>query len=147
MKQKRKEINSIIEPQFSSEGGGMAKQTRSIDINPNHSKSFFHHRTVQVQELLGSFQINLKGEDVLPSAVNIFNVSLQKNTSFVWKPPQDHNVMIFVFQGRGIFGPYAGEDELLVPRYQLLLFGEGDEIYARTEDTPLRFLVITGSNK
>jgi len=115
--------------------------TNSILINRDSSKIYFDQQAIQIQVLLGKAFFN-HVEDEIPD-INLLDVSIQTNSEFRWKAPLNHNVLAFVFQGRGFFGPYRDEKQVLIPRYQVLLYGQGDEILVRTKDTPLRFLLAT----
>ena len=116
-------------------------KTNSVLINPDSSRIYCDQQSILIQVLLGKAFFN-DDKDETPD-INLLDVSIQTNSEFKWKAPSNHNVMAFVFQGRGFFGPYRDEDQVLIPRHQVLLYGQGDEIFIRTKDTPLRFLLAT----
>lgn len=113
----------------------------SIFINPDSSKINFDQQKIQIQVLLGKAFFN-NDEEETPE-INLLDVSVQMNSKLKWTAPSNHNVMVFVFQGRGFFGPYRDENQVLISRHQVLLYGQGDEILIQTKDTPLRFLLAT----
>jgi redox-sensitive bicupin YhaK (pirin superfamily) len=118
------------------------RTAKSILINPDSSKIYIDQRAGQIQQLLGKALFN-DDEDDIPD-INLLDVSLQANNKLIWKAPLNHQVLVFVFQGRGFFGPYRDEDQILIPRHQVLLYGQGTDIMVQTKDTPVRFLIATG---
>jgi redox-sensitive bicupin YhaK (pirin superfamily) len=118
------------------------RATNSILINPDSPKIYLDQKAIQIQVLLG--KANFKDQEVEIPDINLLNVSLHTNSTFKWKVPPHQNVMVFVFQGRAFFGPYRGEDQVLISRHQVLLYGKGEELLVQTQDTPVRFLIATG---
>lgn len=116
---------------------------KSISITPNHSTIMGKDYSVQIQVLAGKSQFDPINEKDIPK-VNLLRIDVDKFSEFRWVAPIHHNVLVFVFQGRGYFGPYKVEKEVLVARHQVLIYGQGEAVIMRTEDTPLSLLIATG---
>lgn len=68
------------------------------------------------------------------------DVTLRPNTTFTHHIDRDHNAFAYVIEGEGIFE----EEGKLVDKENLVVWGEGDEVFLRTEEKTLRFLLISG---
>ncbi len=56
-------------------------------------------------------------------------------------------VFAYVFEGEGIFGDFEEESSksgTIVSSTEMVIFGDGDYIKAKTEQNPVRFLLISG---
>ncbi len=72
------------------------------------------------------------------------DVALPAGTGFVQPVPRGHTALAYVFEGEGRFG--AGDDlagERLAAT-RLVVFGDGDEVRVRTDESPVRFLLLSG---
>ncbi len=58
-----------------------------------------------------------------------------------------HTVFAYVFEGEGIFGDFDEESSkrgLLYLQLNMVIFGDGDYIKVKTDQNPVRFLLISG---
>jgi len=67
------------------------------------------------------------------------DVSMPVDTEFRHVIDKEHTVFAYVFQGEGL----VSQDQL-VESDRLVLFGNGDEVVITTQDSPIRFLLISG---
>jgi redox-sensitive bicupin YhaK (pirin superfamily) len=86
------------------------------------------------------------------------DVSLPADSSFRHPVNRGHNVFAYVIEGSGFFDPgrdpYARdavgrgyfdmERKCLCDAETLVLYGSGDEVTVSTEETPVRFLLVSG---
>jgi redox-sensitive bicupin YhaK (pirin superfamily) len=68
------------------------------------------------------------------------DVSIPAGKSFTHTTKDDHTVFAYVFEGEGIFDPSAGA----AGDGTLVLYGPGSQIDVRTENRPVRFLLVSG---
>ena len=68
------------------------------------------------------------------------DVSIPAGKSFTHATKADHTVFAYVFEGEGIFDPSAGA----VGDGTLVLYGPGSQIEVRTDNRPVRFLLVSG---
>jgi redox-sensitive bicupin YhaK (pirin superfamily) len=68
------------------------------------------------------------------------DVSIPAGKSFSHATKADHTVFAYVFEGEGIFDPAAGASG----DGTLVLYGPGSQIEVRTDDRPVRFLLVSG---
>jgi len=79
------------------------------------------------------------------------DVELAPGADFVQPVPRGHAAFAYVFRGEGEFGStgdlgYRGDLEgSLVPALGLVVFEDGDQVRARTYDSPVRFLLVSGA--
>ncbi len=66
-------------------------------------------------------------------------VSLHPDSEFVQPIPPGHTALAYVFEGEGLFGGQT------VPAVRLIKFGGGDHIRVKTENSPVRFMLIAGA--
>ena len=66
-------------------------------------------------------------------------VQLEPHADFTQAVPVGHTALAYVFEGAGEFG---GEN---VEATRMLVFGDGDHIQVKTQDAPLRFMLIAGA--
>ena len=75
------------------------------------------------------------------------DVILPKGYSFEQPIKRGHTVFAYVFEGEGIFGDF-GEESLeegtTVPATELVIFGDGDYFKAKSGQSSVRFLLISG---
>ena len=67
-----------------------------------------------------------------------FEVQLAPDTEFIQPIPQEHTALAYVFEGEGVF---VGQT---VPAVRMIKFEDGDHIAVKTENTPVRFMLIAG---
>jgi hypothetical protein len=63
---------------------------------------------------------------------------LAPGTEFVQAIPTDHTALAYVFEGEGLF------EGQTVAAVRMVKFGPGDHIRVRTENSPMRFMLIAG---
>jgi redox-sensitive bicupin YhaK (pirin superfamily) len=66
------------------------------------------------------------------------DVTIPPNKSFSQPVMKGHNAFAYVFEGVGIFG----EDAISHPK--LVVFSDGDMVKVRTQEAPVRFLLVSG---
>ncbi len=68
------------------------------------------------------------------------DLSIDPNHQFSHKVTRDHNVFAYVISGEA----YFDDDHIqLIDQKNLVIFRNGDEIYIKTEEKPVRFLLIS----
>ena len=86
------------------------------------------------------------------------DIALPSQSNFTCPAPKGHTVFAYVMDGKGYFGPernaYAYEVEganyfdlkrdCMMGPESLVIFDDGDEVAISTEETPVRFLFISG---
>jgi hypothetical protein len=58
--------------------------------------------------------------------------------------PRGHTALAYVFEGEAALGASEAADGTRVAATRLVLFSDGEIIGARTEGTPMRFLLLSG---
>lgn len=96
---------------------------------------------VMVRVLSGMYRQTMGALDLTAPAVNLFDVMVPPYASFSLDAKYASS-MVYLYQGRGFFGKYGEEDDVLVSRKKLMIYGEGDFILIRTEETPVRLLFL-----
>jgi len=69
------------------------------------------------------------------------DVSLAPGGSFIHSMPRRHAAFVYLFEGEARFG---GDDSSAVTRPRLVVLGDGDTVQVRTENSPARFLLVSG---
>ena len=69
------------------------------------------------------------------------DVALAPGGSFVHSIPRGHAAFAYLFEGAARFG---GEDSSAVTGPRLVVMGDGDTVEARTDNSPARFLLVSG---
>jgi hypothetical protein len=69
------------------------------------------------------------------------DVSLAPGGSFHHLIPRGHAAFVYLFEGEARFG---GDDSSAVTRPRLVVLGDGDTVQVRTENSPARFLLVSG---
>ncbi len=86
------------------------------------------------------------------------DVSVPAQTSYRHPTPEGHTVFAYIIQGKGFFcqertfftyevagsNYFDMDKEPFISNGSLVLFEAGEEIFVSTEDTPVRFLLISG---
>jgi redox-sensitive bicupin YhaK (pirin superfamily) len=109
----------------------------------NEKRLSYQNGKVQVHPFIG-FNADPKNDLMrTDSDLRILDVKISSETKFEFSTPFHHNTLAFVYQGRGYFGPYQENDNILISRYHLILFDAGHKIQIQTEDTPLSLLLVT----
>jgi hypothetical protein len=69
------------------------------------------------------------------------DISIPHDTEFTHPIPAGHTAFAYVFEGNGRF-----DDQKAIPAtgQNLILFSDGDQVAARTEQDPVRFLLVSG---
>ena len=72
------------------------------------------------------------------------DVSIPAGRSFGQPVSREHAACAYVFEGKGIFGAAVNGGGVKVSSPNLVVFGEGDSVFVRTDRHPVRFLLLTG---
>jgi hypothetical protein len=75
------------------------------------------------------------------------DVIIPRNSSFKQPIKRGHTVFAYVFEGEGIFGDFeegSSKRETAVSSTEMVIFGDGDYIKAKTDQNYVRFLLISG---
>ena len=75
------------------------------------------------------------------------DVIIPKGSYFKLPIKRGHTVFAYVFEGEGIFGDfeeYSIEKGTIVAATNMVIFGDGDYIKAKSDQSPVRFLLISG---
>jgi redox-sensitive bicupin YhaK (pirin superfamily) len=86
------------------------------------------------------------------------DITVPPGTELFHPVKRDHTVLAYIIDGKGYFcnekNPFTYEAEgvnyfdirrdSFVSRENLVLFGDGDQVYVSTENKPIRFLLISG---
>ena len=75
------------------------------------------------------------------------DVIIPKGSYFKLPIKRGHTVFAYVFEGEGIFGDfeeYSIEKGTIVAATNMVIFGDGDYIKAKSDKSPVRFLLISG---
>lgn len=68
------------------------------------------------------------------------DITVPGNTSFIHDTPSGHTLVCYVIEGSGFFDPDHGA----VSEGKLVHYGDGDRIVVRTDESQVRFLLISG---
>ena len=69
------------------------------------------------------------------------DVALAPGGSFVHSIPRGHAAFAYLFEGAARFG---GDDSAVVTGARLVVLGDGDAVEVRAENSPARFLLVSG---
>jgi redox-sensitive bicupin YhaK (pirin superfamily) len=69
------------------------------------------------------------------------DVELSSRATFAHPVPRGHTAFAYVFEGAGRFG---AEEQTLVGEPRLVVWSDGDALEVRTEEAPVRFLLVSG---
>ena len=69
------------------------------------------------------------------------DVELSPHTTFTHPVPHGHTAFAYVFEGAGRFG---AEEQTLVQEPRLVVWSDGDTLEVKTEQVPVRFLLVSG---
>ena len=75
------------------------------------------------------------------------DVIIPKESYFKLPIKRGHTAFAYVFEGEGIFGDfeeYSIEKGTIVAATNMVIFGDGDYIKAKSDQSPVRFLLISG---
>jgi redox-sensitive bicupin YhaK (pirin superfamily) len=67
------------------------------------------------------------------------DVELAPDTEFIQPIPSGHTALAYVFEGEGVFG------DKTVEAVHMLKFAEGDSLRVKTENSPVRFMLMAGA--
>jgi hypothetical protein len=70
-----------------------------------------------------------------------WDVSLAPGGSFIHSMPRGHAAFVYLFEGEARFG---GDDSSAVTGPRLVVLGDGDAVEVRAENSPARFLLVSG---
>jgi len=75
------------------------------------------------------------------------DVNIPKGSNFKKPIKRGHTAFAYIFEGEGIFGDFE-EDSLdkgtIIAATEMVIFGDGDYIMAKSDQSPVRFLLISG---
>ncbi len=96
---------------------------------------------VKVKIVAGEIN-GLKGpvQDIITDP-EYLDVAMNSNTTFTHKVKRGHTVFAYIFEGTGFFDENR---DPLKSAQQLVLYDDGDKIVISTDDTSLRFLLVSG---
>ena len=69
------------------------------------------------------------------------DISVPKNAQFEYEVKPGYTVLAYVLDGQGFFAPASNQS---IARENVVLFSDGNKIVIRTDDSTLRFLLISG---
>lgn len=69
------------------------------------------------------------------------DVSVSLHATFVQAAPAGHTALAYVFEGEGRFG---SQDQPAVSGPRLIVWGDGDTLEVTTDESPVRFLLVSG---
>ncbi len=69
------------------------------------------------------------------------DVEVSPRATFIHAVPRGHAVFAYVFEGAGRFG---AEEKTLIEAPRLVVWADGETVDAKTEETPVRFLLVSG---
>ena len=72
------------------------------------------------------------------------DVTIPPKGDFSHPIQRGHAAFAYLFEGQGIFGKNAEEQEIMVNASRLVVFADGDYIRANASDQPMRFLLVSG---
>ena len=72
------------------------------------------------------------------------DVSVPAGRSFGQSVPGGHAAFAYVFEGEGVFGADAGGGGKTVSAARLAVFGDGDGVSVRAQESSVRFLLLSG---
>lgn len=67
------------------------------------------------------------------------DVTLEANTNINVPVPETHTCLVYIFDGKGIFG------EQKIDAVRMVVFGPGDYVEVRAGPSPLRFVLVAGA--
>ncbi|MBE3066595.1 MAG: pirin family protein, partial [Chloroflexi bacterium] len=67
------------------------------------------------------------------------DVTMEAGSKFSLPVPEEHTVLAYIFDGQGIFGDAA------VASVKMVVFGDGNQIGVRADDSPVRFMLMAGA--
>lgn len=74
------------------------------------------------------------------------DITLEPNTEFNLPVPNGHNLVAYIFEGKGHFGIDGDGHGELVEAVHMVEFENGDHVTAHTEDdAPVRFMLMAGA--
>jgi len=69
------------------------------------------------------------------------DVTVPRDSEFIHAVKRGHSALAYIFEGRGRFDDQKAKS---AERESLILFSDGDQVAVRTEQDPVRFLLISG---
>jgi redox-sensitive bicupin YhaK (pirin superfamily) len=74
------------------------------------------------------------------------DVALEPGIEFIQPIPEGHTAVLYVFEGRGLFGLDEQGRGGAVEAVNLIVLGDGDQLKVRTaSDSPVRFMLMAGA--
>jgi redox-sensitive bicupin YhaK (pirin superfamily) len=67
------------------------------------------------------------------------DVIMEAGSKFSLPVPEELTVLAYIFSGQGIFGDSP------VPSVKMVVFGNGDQVAVRSDNSPLRFMLMAGA--
>jgi hypothetical protein len=104
-----------------------------------------HENGVRVRVITGTVD-GVQGpvKDIVADPIYL-DVRMPSDTAFHQSVTRGHTVFAYVFEGGGAMGEKQAGQRGRVSAPQLIVFGDGDAVQARTADTPMRFLLVSGA--
>src|SRR2546429_522054 len=155
MKSLPREIEQIIEPQSVTEGAGFrlwvnlpAKfkmiKPRYQEIRSGEIPEIKKEHGEKIRVISGTVA-GVPGPvtDIAANPVYL-DVSIPAHTSFRQSIERGHAAFAYVFEGEAKFAGSEKEDRTKVAHPKLVVLGDGDYVQVATDETPVRFLLVSG---
>ncbi len=72
------------------------------------------------------------------------DVTVAAHSVFEQPVTRGHTAFAYVFEGGGVFGDSDASSSAIVAATTMAILGDGDVVRVRTDNTPLRFLLVSG---
>ena len=72
------------------------------------------------------------------------DVAVPPRSTFTQPVPRGHAAFAYVFEGKAKIATDGGKDDAMVPHPRLVVLGDGDLIEVVTEESSVRFLLVSG---
>jgi hypothetical protein len=72
------------------------------------------------------------------------DVTVAANSAFEQPVQRGHTALAYVFEGGGVFGGRDAKPGEMVGATRMVILGDGDVVRVRTDNAPVRFLLISG---
>lgn len=114
------------------------------DIPPEKIPKLKLDNGVKVRAIAGNLE-NVEGAVSGISVDPIYlDVSVPENTEWTQAIPEGHNAFAYIFEGQGTLGGSPNASGTLLQEKNLAVLGKGNEIYVKTEDEAVRFILLAG---
>ncbi len=112
------------------------REIKAVDIPEVKTKS-----GARVKIICGELEGTVGPVREIVTQPEYLDVTLPPNTVFRHPTKPGHTVFVYIFEGKGHF---SEDTERIIQTGHLVIFGDGNEIVASSEEGQLRFLLISG---